>query len=334
MKKYKIGIIGLGVGEQHISGYLNHPQSEVIALCDFNEEKLDAIKSKYPHYSLTENAEEILENKEVDIVSIASYDHHHYDQIMKAIECDKHIFVEKPICLYEDHAREIKKALSKKPHLKISSNLILRKSPRFINLKDQIEKGSLGELYSIEGDYIYGRLHKITEGWRGKLDFYSVVYGGGVHIVDLVLWLTGDKVMEVQAFSNKIASKDTVYQYDDFNVALLKFKSGMIGKISSNFGCVYPHFHKMVIYGTKATFENDIPYARFYTSRDPGEKPQMIKDAYPGYHKGDFLSNFIDSIIHQKDPEIKPDEIFDSMAVCFAIEKSAGTQNIQNVKYF
>ncbi|MFC1909216.1 Gfo/Idh/MocA family protein, partial [Chloroflexota bacterium] len=227
MKRLKAGIIGLGVGEKHAAGYHNHSGCEVAALCDFSEEKLEAVRDKYPDARLTTQADEVLSDPEINIVSIASYDNYHHEQIVKAINNDKHIFVEKPLCLYEVEAVEIKQLLQEKPHLKLSSNLILRMSPRFRMLKQMIADGELGQLFYVEGDYNYGRLHKITEGWRGKIDFYSVVYGGGVHVIDLLLWLTGDRVIEVAAYGNNLASSGTSFRYNDMVVSILKFESGM-----------------------------------------------------------------------------------------------------------
>ena len=125
------GIIGLGVGEKHIEGYHSHPQCKVKALCDFSGEKLAMAREKYPQLELTEHADEILEDPEINVVSIASYDNYHYDQIIKAIEHNKHVFVEKPVCLHEHELVHIRALLKEKPHLKLSSNLILRMSPRF-----------------------------------------------------------------------------------------------------------------------------------------------------------------------------------------------------------
>ena len=48
-----------------------------------------------------------------------------------AIEHGKHVFVEKPLCLYEEEGREIAALLRERPDLRLSSNLPLRLSPRF-----------------------------------------------------------------------------------------------------------------------------------------------------------------------------------------------------------
>lgn len=333
MKRLRAGVIGLGVGEQHIAGYQSHPHCEVVALCDFSDEKLAMAKAKYPGIRLTRQAGEVLQDPEIDVVSIASYDNYHYEQIVQAINNDKHVFAEKPLCLYESEATDIRRLLQEKPHLKMSSNLILRMSPRFRWLKQMIADGDMGQLFYVEGDYDYGRVHKITDGWRGKIDFYSVVYGGGVHIIDLLLWLTGDQVIEVAAYGNNLATRGTSFRYNDIVVSILKFQSGMVGKVTANFGGVSPHFHALSIYGTKATFVNGLEYGTLFESRDPAQGGRKITAPYPGTQKGDLIYSFVDSILNRSQAEVTLEDIFKTMSVCFAIEKATHQSDSVVVRY-
>ena len=63
-------------------------------------------------------------------------------------------------------------------------------------------------MYFLEGDYNYGRIDKLTKGWRGKVKDYSVILGGGIHLLDLILSLKRSKVMEVYTQTNKIITKN------------------------------------------------------------------------------------------------------------------------------
>ncbi len=333
VRKLKVGIIGLGVGEVHIAGYNSHRDCAVSMLCDISKSKLTEVAKKYPNLKTTENPNEILNDPEIDVVSIASYDNCHYEQIVQAIQNGKHVFVEKPLCLYFEEAKEIRSLLENKPNLKLSSNLILRKSPRFIKLKEMVSAGQFGKMFYAEGDYHYGRLEKITEGWRGQLPFYSVVYGGSVHLIDLMLWLTTDMIEEVAAYGNQIVSKGSQFHFNDCVVSILKFKSGMVAKVTADFGGVRPHFHDLSIYGTKATFVNDFPNAKLFLSRDPKQQPQKITEPYPGVQKGDLIYNFIDSIANGVKPEISAEDVFKAMSVCFAIEESVKQGKPVRVNY-
>ncbi|HIJ70280.1 MAG TPA: Gfo/Idh/MocA family oxidoreductase [Planctomycetes bacterium] len=333
MKKLRVGIIGMGVGEQHIAGFQNHPACEVAALCDFSAQKREMVRSKYPDMSVYENDEAILANPDIDIVSVASYDNYHYSQTAAAIRNNKHVFVEKPLCLYAKEARRIRSLLRERPDLKLSSNLILRKSERFIRLKKMIDEGRLGCLYCVEGDYNYGRLQKITEGWRGRIDFYSVVYGGAVHIVDLLLWLTGSRVVEVSAYGNNISTRDSQFKYFDTVVSILRFENDITGKVTSNYSCVCPHFHNLAIYGTKGTFVNGRETAKLFCSRDPQAGFEKIDAPYPGVHKGDLIYSFVDSIVNGSGADVTIEDIFKVMSVCFAIEKACQKGGAAEVEY-
>ena len=333
MKRLRAGVIGLGVGEQHIRGYESHPACEVVAICDFDEAKLAEVGERHPHLRRAKEADEILEDPEIDLVSIATWDNYHHDQAVQAIENGKHLFIEKPVCLSEGEAEHLREMLRGHPGLRLSSNLILRLCPRFQWLRERIASGALGRIFYVEGDYDYGRLHKITHGWRGRLPFYSVVYGGAIHVVDLLLWLTGDRVLEVSAYGNRIASEASAFRNFDLVVSLLRFESGMVGKVTANFGCVHPHYHALEIYGTEGTFLNGRERGVLFEKGETGPVESSLELPYPGVAKGDLLRSFVESIVNGGEPAVTAEDVFASMSVCFAIERSVHEGRPVAVRY-
>ncbi|MBK9292983.1 MAG: Gfo/Idh/MocA family oxidoreductase [Oligoflexia bacterium] len=330
----KAGIIGLGVGEAHIAGYQSHPQCKVISVCDFDQKKLVSVARKYPGLNTTQKAEDVLNDPQISVVSIASFDNFHFEQILTALKNGKHVFVEKPFVLFEHEAQQIRKILDANPQLKLSSNLILRRYPRFLELKKLLNQNELGIPYYIEADYLYGRIHKITSGWRSEIPFYSVIYGGGVHMVDLLLWLFDSKVLEVSAFGNKIATKNTAYKFNDMVSSILKFENGLVAKVTANFGCVFPHFHAVSVFGTKGTFKNGFKQGYLFKDRESQKAAIKIKTPYPGAAKGDYIYQFVESILGKKKADcIKTNEVFDAMSVCFAIEKAMQENKVVKVNY-
>ncbi len=85
----------------------------------------------------------VLADPSIQIVSIATFDDCHHRQVVAALDHGKHVFVEKPLCLNQKEFDDIKSALERHPELTLSSNLILRKSPRFIELKTADRRRSL-----------------------------------------------------------------------------------------------------------------------------------------------------------------------------------------------
>ena len=168
----------------------------------------------------------ILNDPNIQLVSIASYDDVHEQQVLSALRNNKHVFVEKPLCLNSNELRNIGEELKLHPHLLLSSNLILRKTPRFIELHDRIMLGQLGNIFHIEGSYDYGRLHKLTDGWRGKIPNYSVTLGGGIHLIDLMIWLSGKKITYVSGVGNDLATSDSQFEGLSLTSASIRFEDG------------------------------------------------------------------------------------------------------------
>jgi predicted dehydrogenase len=321
----RAGVIGLGVGERHVDGYRAHPQADVVALADVDADQLAAVGERTGVSRLTTEPLELIEDPDIDVLSIASYDDAHYDQVKGALEHGKHVFVEKPLCLYEQQAVEIAALMHDRPELRVSSNLPLRLSPRFQLLRDLIARGDLGEPFHLEGDYDYGRVHKLIHGWRGKQPYYSAILGGAVHMVDLLLWLVpGQRVVEVTATGNRTATRGTQFGWDSFVLLTLRFESDLVAKVTTNLGAVGPHFHGVRVYGTRGTFVNALPDGRLYRrTGDEGEFAEEAIDApYPGVAKGDLIHSFVQAIMGEGQAEVTERDVLATMAVCFAAERS------------
>lgn len=325
MSKLRAGVIGLGVGMRHAMAWSAHPGCELGVLCDLSPDKLALAKAQFPGVALTQDPWQVLDDPRIGAVSVAGYDESHAGQILRGIRNGKHVFAEKPVCLTDEELSSIRRALAEHPEVQFSSNLILRKSPRFINLRRMIQAGELGRVYFLEGSYDYGRLWKLTHGWRGQQDDYSVFLGGAVHVVDLMLWLTGGKVARVSAAGNSLASKGTPFRYDDFVTARLEFADGALATVNANFACVRPHFHKLNIYGTAGTYENAPEAARLYTSREADQPPLLLAEPYPGVDKGDILKGFADEILGLGTSCVSAREVLETMTVCLAVERSRRT---------
>ena len=252
-KSLKVGVIGLGVGEAHIKSYKKIQNVNVVSICDLNKKRLIDMQKKYDVPNIAKNYKEITENKEIDVVSICSYDNYHADQIISCLRNGKHVMVEKPAVLHPLEAEQVIKEIQNSK-LFITSNLILRKSPRFGKLKQMIENKEFGEIFHIEGDYWHYILHKITKGWRGEMDFYCTVYGGGIHLIDLMRWLLQDEIVEVSAIGSSIPTNLSKYQWVDTITSIMKYKNGATSKSTTSFAPIRNKFHSLNIYGTKKDF--------------------------------------------------------------------------------
>ena len=310
----RAAVIGLGVGEQHIAGYEAYPDCEVVAVCDIDPAKLE----RWPELRRTTDATELLRDPDIDVISVASYDDAHHEQVTGALESGKHVFCEKPLCLYDEEAAEIAHLVRERPGQRLSSNLPLRLSPRFVEVRDRVRRGELGDVFHMEGDYDYGRREKLTEGWRGDIPYYSVVLGGAIHLVDLLVWMTGKRPTAVlSAQGSRIATEGTKFRHFDFVTATLRMADGSTMKVNANLGCVSPHFHGVRIYGTDGTFVNGLPDGELHLQSGS----ERVDAPYPGVAKGDLLHSFLEAVLGRGEAEVTEHDVFATLSVCLAIER-------------
>ena len=202
-------IIGMGIGEKHLEAIDKYRNSKVKIICEFNKDKIIKLK-KYPKIDFTTNEDDIFNDKEINLVSIASYDQFHYEQIKKCFKYKKNIIVEKPICENAIQLKEIKKLVEKNPDIKITSNLVLRVNNLFKIFKKKL---SFPNVFYIEADYIWGRRNKLF-GWRSQSEDYSLIKGAGIHLIDLINWMIELRPLTVSAYGNKINTKKTKFKRD------------------------------------------------------------------------------------------------------------------------
>ncbi len=331
MTNLTVGVVGLGVGEQHLKSYMAIPDCRVKSICDIDAEKLGSVGSKYNIENRFSDYRKITEDKEIDVVSICTYDDVHAEQVISALEHKKHVMVEKPLAVTAGQADDLAKAYIKSGCL-ISSNLILRRSPRFMEIKERIKSGSFGKLYYLEGDYIHNVSEKIVNGWRGRISFYSPIFGGGIHLIDLVRWLAEEEVVDVAAMGGRKATRGTGYPFDDMNVVLLRFAGGTLAKVCVTLTPTYPFFHALRVFGDKGAFENRHEDGIVYTS-DQSDSKESIVSAYPGYQKGDLLPEFIEAIREKRQPPVSDRDVFNVMDVCLAAQRSCETGAFEKVRY-
>ena len=337
MKTARWGVIGLGVGLQHALQLAEVEDAELVAVCDRDPDALLRARAVLPDVTAYLDEMSLLDSGTVDAVVVASYDNEHARSIIRAIQNGLHVFAEKPLATSREELIAIRVALDSHPDVRLSTNTLLRRSPRFAWVRERIREGSLGDLFHIEGDYLYGRLAKLAEGWRGRDPDYSVTLGGAIHIVDLLMWLAGDRPARVMAVGSGKGLRDSVlaqtshFLGDDFRMALLEFDSGLTAKVSANFACVLPHFHRVDVFGSDATFlhvpggggtGSDASNGLLFTSRDPASPPTVVDLPYPAVPKGALLPEFNRVIFGSGAPDIPEQEVLDVMAVCLAIDES------------
>jgi predicted dehydrogenase len=328
-----VAVVGLGVGEQHARAYVETGRCTLRWVYDLERNKAEQSALRWGAKA-ADSLEQVLADPGVAVVSIASYDDAHGKQIEAALTAGKHVFAEKPLCRSASELHTIKELWSRqRGRLKLGSNLILRAAPLYWWLKQQVAEQQFGRIFSLDGEYLYGRLHKITHGWRKDIPAYSVLEGGGIHLIDLMLWLTGEKPESVFACGNSICTQGTAFRQHDFVTATLRFPSGLISRITANFGCVHRHQHVLRLYGTRGTLLCDDAGPRFHQTRDPALSASAVNLPTLPATKGDLVGPFVEAILQDRDLSTDTQSFLDGISVCLACHQSLSSQSVAKVEY-
>lgn len=326
-EKIAVGIIGLGVGRHHLKAYEGNPNTYVKYLCDFDRKVLSNFKNK--KINLISKPDPIFLDDEVKIVSIASFDEFHFEQVIMAIKFNKNVMVEKPICLTKIQLNKIKNALLKNKVI-ISSNMVLRTNPRFNFLKHSIYS-SINDIYYIDTDYLWGRPEKL-EGWRRNTVGYSIILGASIHLIDLILYLLGRLPKYVYALGNKFDIGKKIIASESFVALDLIFENGLIVRVNAHGTSQHPHFHNIKIYSKDYTFISDIN--GFYKIFGKNKKKKIDRDYPFKSNRHLIIDSFVSKILKKEAKYfVSFKEIQSAMNIGFAAHESLKRKKIIKIKY-
>ena len=252
-KKLKVAVIGLKMGHAWALAAHELPNTELSLVYDkFYNENTDIYHPFYEEKKIRiAQTEQEVYDSDVDIVVVATPDHFHAEQAIKALEAGKHVACEKPLAPTVEDCRKIAAAVEKSGKLFMTGQ-VCRYAPAFKLAKQLLDSGRIGELASLECEYAHDYTkHPGYENWRkdpavGREGFL----GGGCHALDLARWLAGDPE-EVFCYMNKKLMPD--WPKPDTGFAVAKFPAGVIGRVFVSVGVKRPYTMRTVINGTKGT---------------------------------------------------------------------------------
>jgi len=153
------------------------------------------------------NFAEVMADQSVQAVHITTPNKLHFEMARDALKAGKHVLCEKPLAMNSKESAALVK-LAKETGLAAGVNHNLRFYPLNVEAKQMVQKGDIGDVYSIVGSYVQDWLLFPTDyNWRvlaeegGKLRAVADI---GTHWLDLVQTITGLKVVSVCADLNII----------------------------------------------------------------------------------------------------------------------------------
>ncbi|HSI73744.1 MAG TPA: Gfo/Idh/MocA family oxidoreductase [Fimbriimonas sp.] len=268
-KKLKIGIIGSGGIAQgcHMRGYASIPElCEIVAVCDVNPEMAKKAADKFNVETIYSDFRELVANKEIDAVSVATPNKYHVEPTVAALNSGKHVLCEKPLGMNAEECRRMCRAAKDNKRI-LQVGLQTRFSGPLRFMKDYIDGGNMGHIYYARAQALRRRgvpawgvfIDKDQQGGGPLIDI-------GVHVLDMTLfmmgypkpvsasgktWQTLGKNAELwNAWGDYDRNKFTV---EDFAVGLIKFDDDSVVCLESSFmGNLEGDPYRTQLFGTKA----------------------------------------------------------------------------------
>lgn len=268
----RIGQVGLGAwGKNLLRNFYYLPGCQLKVGCDQDPQRLDRFRKEYPSVKYTTDFEQIIADKDLQAVVVATPPESHFSLAKASLEAGKDVFVEKPLVLrVEEGEALVELARSKGKILMVGH--IMEYHPATLKLKELIQKGEFGKVY-----YLYSTRVNLGE----VRETENALWSFAPHDVSIILYLLEQEPVRVTANGMAYLREGI----EDVAFATLYFDEGVLAHIHVSW--LDPHkIRKVTVVGQKkmAVF-------------DDMESAEKIKiyDKGVGYNKdyqsyGEYLS--------------------------------------------
>ena len=195
------GIVGLGwvANDFMAPGIVKSPGSEIAACLGSSPEKTAAFAKKFNVPRQHADLAGLLADPEVDVVYLALPNAMHHAAVLAGARAGKHILCEKPFAMSRTEAREMVKACAEaKVLLRIAHQI--RLDPAVTRAREIVASGRLGRLAEISVERASALGARVS--WRQDVRQSGVMFDVGVHLLDLIQFVSGQRFVEVAAFTH------------------------------------------------------------------------------------------------------------------------------------
>ena len=285
MSTVRLGLIGYGYwGPNLVRNFHAVNNCDVKMVVDARQERLDMVSRNYPTVQST-NADDILNNPEIDAVVIATPVFAHYTLAKKALENGKHVLVEKPMTASVKEAEElIALAESKGLLLMVDHTFLYTGAVR--KIKDLIDNGTIGRVQYIDSTRINLGLFQPD---------INVLWDLAPHDISILNFLVNDRPVSV----NATGVTHTNNNIENIAYLTLNYADGFI----AHFNCSWTSpvkirmmmiggDKKMVVYNDIEPTEKVKIYDTGYEHKTDEDKKKILVD----YRAGDVYVPKLDTV--------------------------------------
>jgi predicted dehydrogenase len=229
----KVVVIGCGnMGSSHARAYHRLDGFELAGLVDRNPEARKRLSQELGGVPEFDSVDPAMAAVRPDAVAICTYPETHRDLTIQALRAGRHVFVEKPIALTVDQAREIA-AVARETGKKVVVGYILRHHPAWMKFI---------EIARSLGKPLVMRMNLNQQSKGGEWEVHKKLMGSmspivdcGVHYVDVMCQMTGSHPVRVHAIGARLTGEvpPEMYNYGQLQVT---FADGSVGWYEAGWG--------------------------------------------------------------------------------------------------
>jgi predicted dehydrogenase len=213
------------------------------------ERHTNSAKARYPEVRIARNLDEMLSDKSINLVVVATPNDTHYSHTKACLEAGRHVVVDKPMTPTMAEAEELVRLASERKLL-ISVYQDRRWDGAYLTVKKLIQTGALGRVAEYESRFDRFRLDSKPGAWREKADFPAagVLWDLGPHVIDGALVLFGEPQ---SIYAAALRQRETAVIDDAFDVILQypRLRATLRARIIA-----YSPSHHLLVHGTAGSF--------------------------------------------------------------------------------
>lgn len=265
-----VAVIGVGGWGNNLARiYSQNPNCTLKYVCDLDQKKLEQLQPQLPGTAITTNLTDVLADKEIEAVIIATTAATHYEISKAALQAGKHVYVEKPFVLKSAQAQELIRLAETNARTLMVGHL-LEYHPVINRLKHMIATEELGKVY-----YIYNQRLNLGK-VRGD---ENALWSFAPHDISTILYLLGKQPTDVSARGQSYLQRGV----EDVVFLALNFNDEAMAHIQVSW--LDPHkTRKMTIVGSRkmAVFD-DMESSEKLRIYDKSAENNAQYDTYAGY---------------------------------------------------
>ena len=235
------GLIGLGnLGTKHAENIMfKIPNANLLAVCARRESVINNFGDKYNIKYRYTDYDEMLKNREIDAIVIATSVNVHSSMVIKALNTGFNVFVEKPLGLTTEEAIKAEKTAEENPEQVFMTGFMRRFDPSYAEAKRKIEKGLIGDPVMFRGYSLDPDRESEKTPERRKNNgtwFYEMI----VHDIDLARWFLESEAESIRTIGGCYKYKKFEKDNDIDNAcSLISFKNNTMAMLYT--GRTAPH---------------------------------------------------------------------------------------------